>query len=153
MEIFQSTLQNVHQLIVPIRIRGHKEKPRFEHKILGIADDSFNHLAVIEVHPHPQTRNNRRMFMKMKGSVLEISIKRLHKEHGLGILGRDLLDRLRVNKPKPNRFKGILGVTAQKLLYRSKLTSLRKTPNRMIFIPNNDPMGLPVPIGNLTPYA
>jgi hypothetical protein len=92
--------------------------------------------------------------MEMKSPVAKIPVERFDEEDSFGILGRNLLDRLRINKPKSNRFKWILGFAAQKLLHRPKLAGLGKTPYRMILIPNYNPMGLPrLPIGHLTPYA
>jgi hypothetical protein len=153
MKILQSTLQNIHKLIVSIRIGRHQKKPRIKHKILGIADNPFNHLAVVEVDPHPQPRNGRRMFMKMKGPMTQVPIECLYEEDRLGVLCRNFLDRLGVQKSKSNRFKRILTIIPQKLFHRPKLTDLNKTPDRMIFIPNYDPMGVPrLPTSRL-PYA
>jgi len=94
------------------------------------------------------------MFMKMKGSMAKISIKRLHEEHRLGILRRHLLHRIRIDQPKPYRIKWILWVIAQKLLYRPKLAGLRKTSHRPIFIPDNNFVGVRhLAIAVLRPYA
>jgi hypothetical protein len=154
MKILETTLQDIHQLVVAIGVGRHKEKPGFEYKILGIADDSFDHLTVVEVDAHPQARNDRRMLMKMKRSVTEISIECFYKEDSLSVLGRNLFDFLGVNQPKPNRFKRILGVVPEKLFHRSKLAGLGKTPDRMIFVPDYNPMGVALlHIGHLTPYA
>ncbi len=56
MEILQPGLQYIDKAIVSIRIRRPEEKARFQHKVLGIADNPLNHLAVVKVHPNPQTR-------------------------------------------------------------------------------------------------
>jgi hypothetical protein len=102
MEILKPTLQHIHKLVVSIGIGRPEKKPLLQHKILGIADNSFDHLAVIEIDPHPQTRNNRRMFMKMKGPVPQIPIEGLYKENCLGILRRNRLDLLGIHELKSN---------------------------------------------------
>jgi hypothetical protein len=69
MKVLQPSLQDIHKPIVSIRIRRTKKKSRLQHKILRITDDPLNHLAIIEINPHPQTLHQRRMFMKMQGSM------------------------------------------------------------------------------------
>ncbi len=91
--------------------------------------------------------------MKMKGSMAKIPIKRLYKKDSLGILRRNRLDLLGIHKPKSNRFKWMLRIVLQKLFNRPKLSSFCKTAYRMILIPNDNPMGIPLPIGQLSPYA
>src|SRR6266550_4135490 len=94
MEILQPSLQHIHQPVVSIWIRRPQEKARLQHKILGIADDSFNHLAVVEVHPHPQARDNRRMFMKMKSPMAKIPVEGLDEKDSLRVFGGNIFNSL-----------------------------------------------------------
>src|ERR1700733_7231389 len=91
-EILQPSLQHIDQSIISIGIRRPQKEARLQHKILSIADDSFNHLAIVEVHPYPQTRHGRRMLMKMQCSVAKVSIEGLDEEDRLGVLRRHIFD-------------------------------------------------------------
>jgi len=154
MKVLKPALQNIDQLIISVRVRGHQEKPILQHEIPCITDNPFNHLAVIKINPHPQPLNDRRMFMKVQSPVAKIPIEGLHKEDRFGILGWNVFDRLRIKQLKPNRAKRILRIVSQKLLYRPKFTRLRQTPNCMVFIPNNHPVNIGRPtLGLLDVYA
>jgi hypothetical protein len=140
MKILQPALQNIDKLIVSIRISGPQEKTILQHKIPRIADEPLDHLAIVEINPHPKSRNDRRMFMKMQGSMAKISIEGLDEEHRLGILRRNLLHPLRIQQLKPNRIQRILGIVPQQLIDRPQLADLGGPTNRPVIIANNDPV-------------
>jgi hypothetical protein len=116
MEILQPSLQHINKPVVSIGIGRPKKKARLQHEILGIADDSFDHLAIVEVHPHPQPRHGRRMFMKMKRSMAKVSIEGLNEENRLGVPRRHIFDSPCIQQLQSNRIKRIHGVIAQQLL-------------------------------------
>ena len=139
-EVLEPTLQNIDQLVIPIRVRGPQEEPILQHEVPRIADEPLDHLAVIEVDPHPKPGHDRRMLMKMQGPMAKVSIEGLDEEHGLRILRGNLFDLLCVQKLKSNRIEGILRIVPQQLIDRSKLAHLREASNCPIFITNNDPV-------------
>jgi hypothetical protein len=142
MKVFKPALQDVDELVISIRIGRHQEKSRLEHKIPRIADNALDHLSVVEINPHPQALNDRRMFMKMKRPMPQVPIKRLYEKDGFGVLRRHILHGSRVQQPQPNRIQRILQVVAQKLLYRPKLTRLCKPADCMILVPNYNAMSV-----------
>jgi hypothetical protein len=142
MKILQPALQNIDKPIISIRIRRLQEKSRLQNKIPGIADNPFDHLAVIEVHPHPKPLNHRRMFMKMQGSMAKISIKRLHKEDRLGVLRRHLFHHIRLQHAKPNRIKWIDRIIPQQLVDRPQLAGLYQTPHSMVLKPDDNAISI-----------
>ena len=142
MEILQPSLEHIHKSVVSIRIRRPQKETRLQHEILGIADNPFNHLAVIEINPDPKSRDSRRMFMKVKGSMTKIPIEGLDEEHRLGFLRRHIFDSVRIQQLQPNRIKRIHRVIPQQLLDRPKLTRLNHSSNGMILVPDNNTVSL-----------
>ena len=140
MEILQSSLQHIGETIISIRIRRPEKKTRLQHKILCIADNPFNHLAIVEVNPYPKARNDRRMFMKMKGSVAKIPIKSLHEKDRLGVLGGNFLHCACIQQFQSNRIKRIDRIVPQKLFDGSQLARLRQPPDGMILVPDDNPI-------------
>jgi len=138
MEILQTGLQHIDQPVVSIGIRRPQKKARLQHKILGIADNPFNHLAVIEVHPHPQTRDDRCMFMKMKSSMAKISVKSFDEEDSLGILGGNIFHGPGIQQLQSNGIKWIDGIVLQQLLNRPQLLRFSQPPHSMAFIPDDN---------------
>src|ERR1700684_1800588 len=92
MKILETALQNIDQLIVPIRIRRPQKEPILQHKVPRIADDPLDHLAIVEINPNPEPWNDRRMFVKMQGIMAKIAIEGLHEEHRLGVLRWNLFN-------------------------------------------------------------
>jgi len=84
------------------------------------------------------------MFMKMKGSMAEISVEGLDKENRFRIFGRNFFNGSRIQHSKPNRIKGKLRFIPEELIHRTQLAYFSDTPDRMIFISNNDPMNVPI---------
>src|SRR5665213_281905 len=91
MKSFKPTLEHIDQHVIAIRIGGHQEEPILQYKVRSIADNSLNHLVVVEINPHPEPLHHRCMFMKMQGSVLQVSLKRLDEKDRLRVLGWHLL--------------------------------------------------------------
>jgi hypothetical protein len=92
MEVLESALENVDQRIIPVRIGRPQEEARLEHKVSGIADNSFDHLSVIEIDAYPQPWHDRGMLVKVKSAVAKIAIEGLDEEDSLGIAGGNVLD-------------------------------------------------------------
>ena len=137
-KILQPGLQHVDKPVVSIGIGRPQKEARLEHKILGIADDSFNHLAIVKIHSHPQARHNRGMLMKMKRSVTKISIEGLDEEDRLRVLGRDIFHGPGVQQLQTNGIKRVHRIVTQQLIDRPQLARLRQPPDGVVLIPDND---------------
>jgi hypothetical protein len=87
MEVLEAALEDVDQSIISIGIGRPQKETRLEHEVPGVADDAFDHLSVIEVDAHPQTRYDGRMLVKVESPVAQIAIEGLDEEDGLRILG------------------------------------------------------------------
>jgi hypothetical protein len=94
----------------------------------------------MEIDAHPESFKYRRMSMKMKGPVLEVSFEGLDEKDRLGILGRHLFDCLGVQQAEPDRLQRRLLRAMQKLFHRSKLVYFSKTADRAVLIPDDYPM-------------
>jgi hypothetical protein len=91
MEVLQAALEDIDQLVVSIGIGRPKKETLLEHEIPGIADDSFDHFAVVEVDAYPQARHDGCMFVEVESSVSQIAIEGLDEEDRLRVLGGDVL--------------------------------------------------------------
>src|SRR5579875_4170965 len=108
MEVLEAALEHIHQRVVPVRVRRPQKEPISQHEVLRVADDSLNHLVVIEKDPHPQARHCRSMFMEVQCTMAKVSIECLDEEDGLGIPGWHLAEFLRVSQPEHNGIDRVL---------------------------------------------
>jgi hypothetical protein len=90
-EVLQAALEDIDQLVVPIGIGRTKEKTLLEHEVPRVADDPFDHLAIVEVDADPQARHDGGMFVEVESSVPQIAIEGLDEEDRLRVLGGDVL--------------------------------------------------------------
>lgn len=104
MEILQARFIDIGQLIISVGIGRDEEETILQDKVAGIADNAFDHLAVVEVDPHPETGNNWRILMKMKRLMPYIAIEGLYKEDCLGALRRNLFNLSGIDQTEANRF-------------------------------------------------
>jgi hypothetical protein len=118
MEVLEPGLEHIDQPVVSIRVRRPQKKASLQHKVSGIADDSFNHLAIVEVNSHPETRHRRRMFMKMQCPVAKVSIEGLDEKDRLRVLRRHIFHGVGIQQPQSNRIKRIDRVVSQQLFDR-----------------------------------
>ena len=138
MKILQPSLQHIDKPVVSIGIGRPQKEARLEHKILGIADDSFNHLAIVKIHPHPQARDNWRMLMKMKRPVTKIPVEGLDEEDRLRVLGGNIFHCPGVQQLQSNGIKRVHRIVAQQLIDRPQFARLRQSPDGVILIPDDD---------------
>jgi len=68
-EVLEAAFENVDQRVISIWVGRPQEETRLEHEISSIADDAFDHLAVIEVDAHPEARHDGSMLVKVKSPV------------------------------------------------------------------------------------
>lgn len=78
------------------------------------------------------------MLVKMKCSMAKIAVKGLDEEDCLGIFGRDILNRLRVQQLQTDGIQRIDGVIAQKLIDGTKILGLGKPANCTILVTDDN---------------
>jgi hypothetical protein len=111
-EVLETPFENIDERVISIWIGRSQEEARLKHEVPGVADDAFDHLSVVEVDSHPQTRHDGRMLVKVKSPVTQIAIEGFNKKDGLRILGGNILHNIRVQELQPYRVQRIYGVVA-----------------------------------------
>jgi len=92
MEVLETTLEDIDQLVISVWIGRPKEEACLEHEVPRITNDSLDHLAIVEVDAHPETGHDRRMFVEVESSVAKITVEGLNEEDCLRVLGGHVLD-------------------------------------------------------------
>ncbi len=97
-----STLQDVDELIIAIRVRRSHEEAGTKDVVMGVGDDALNCLSIVETNANPETLHHRCVFMEVKGTMAQVAVKSHHKEDSLSICGCDLLHLATFYEREPN---------------------------------------------------
>jgi len=84
--------------------------------IVGVRDDAFHGLAIVEANPHPQTLHHGGVLVEVKGAVAQVAIEGHDEEDCLGIGGGNGLDLAGFGERETNGVEGMLRVVAKELL-------------------------------------
>jgi hypothetical protein len=94
MKVLEAALEDIDQLVVSVRIGRAKKEACLENEIARIADDSFDHLAIVKVDAHPEAGHDRSVFVEVESSVAKIAVEGFDEEDCLRVLGGHVLDGL-----------------------------------------------------------
>src|SRR5215472_1863649 len=116
MKVLEATLLHVNEPVISVRIGRHEEEAFLKHKVPSVADDPLDHLVIVEIDPHPQSRNDRSILVEMKRAMTPVAVERLDEEHCLGRLRRNVFHPIRIQSSEPNRVQGRRVTVSQQFL-------------------------------------
>ena len=84
--------------------------------VVGIRYDALDRLAIVEADADPESLHDRRVLMKVKCAVSQVSVEGHDEEDGFGIRCGDLLDVSGIGQGKADEVQRMLRIVAEQLL-------------------------------------
>lgn len=111
----QPAFQYINKLVVAARISGQDEESWIDQVANRVINNTFHHLAIAELKPHPDTMNNGRAGVEVDVIANWVPLEAVDIEDSLDVFDGDDFDFIRIETTNPEGLEGPLRGVAEQL--------------------------------------